>query len=36
MLAPHFEIVSREWVHTQHDYGLSAKWAIVAHPLASS
>lgn len=32
MLAPHFEIVSRELVHTRHDYGLSAEWVIVAHP----
>jgi len=33
MLSPHFAIVSRQLVHTQHDYGLSAEWAIVARPL---
>jgi len=32
MLAPHFEIVSRELVSTQHDYGKSAEWVIVVHP----
>ncbi|HKZ83196.1 MAG TPA: methyltransferase domain-containing protein [Anaerolineae bacterium] len=33
MLAPHFEIVSREMVSTQHDYGKSAEWVIVVNPL---
>jgi len=33
MLAPHFEIVSRERVSTQHDYGKSAEWVIVVHRL---
>jgi len=29
MLEPHFVVVSRELVHTRHDYGLSAEWVIV-------
>ena len=34
ILASHFEIVSRELVSTQHDYGKSAEWVIVVQPLA--
>jgi SAM-dependent methyltransferase len=33
MLAPYFEIVSRELVHTQHDDGRSAEWIFVARPI---
>jgi len=32
MLSPLFTIVSREMVHTRHDYGLSAEWVIVVQP----
>jgi SAM-dependent methyltransferase len=32
MLAPRFHVVSRQLVHTRHDYGLSAEWVIVVHP----
>ena len=34
LLTPHFVIVSRELVSTQHDYGRSAEWVIVVQPLA--
>jgi SAM-dependent methyltransferase len=34
MLAPHFDVLSRELVHTRHDYGLSAEWIFVAAPHA--
>ncbi len=32
MLEPHFVVVSRQLVHTRHDYGLSAEWVIVVRP----
>jgi hypothetical protein len=33
LLEPHFVVVSRELVHTRHDYGLSAEWVYVVRPL---
>jgi SAM-dependent methyltransferase len=32
LIEPHFAIVSRELVHTRHDYGQSAEWVIVVKP----